>query len=482
MSLEMMTVGQLFAERVRLSREGVALQWLERQGRIARASWAEVDSQVRRFAAGLSFLGIGRGDVVVIQLQPGPELSIALLGAALLGAPVLCLPDSWDADYAEEVLMRVRARVAVVGQRELAVELLRSAERLPGLGRVVGWGACSSVDGVLPFGQLLLKGGELIERDPRSFARALSRVSPKDLALLVPIEGGSRPRLIELDHDHCCFTAVSTARCLGLTQADTTISVPVGGGMTDHLLGVFLRVASGMSTTYTGEGERFQELAQRQSPTILAASAAVFEHALLDVERAVQRWPAWRRRLYGWAIRVGAECARRHMAEQEIGPFIGAQQAIAQRLVLSEVCALFGGRVRQTLLLSGSLSRSARWTYQALGLSPLRVFGRPECFGAALIEPPSDPRPGTLGRPLPETELRISEDGRLWTRGRHVFAGYFGETARPQGVDRQGWLALEVEVELDDEGYVWPLRSLGSVDAPSMALMPISFGDNVGRL
>ncbi|SEP48512.1 class I adenylate-forming enzyme family protein [Amycolatopsis saalfeldensis] len=63
-------------------------------------------------------------------------------------------------------------------------------------------------------------------------------------------------------------------------------------------------------------------------------------------------------------------------------------------------------------------------------------------------------RPGTCGRPLPCTELRISDpDGEVLLRCPTQMIGYFGTDESP--IDAEGWLHTGDLGRLDEDGYLW---------------------------
>ena len=126
---------------------------------------------------------------------------------------------------------------------------------------------------------------------------------------------------------------------------------------------------------------------------------------------------------------------------------------VADRLVLSKVRALLGGRIR--FLISGSATLStdvARW-FHAAGVLVLEGYALTETSSGACIALPHDPAFGTVGPPVVGTELRIAPDGEIHVRGPGVMRGYHNlpeETA--EVLDEDGWFATGDIGEIDDRG------------------------------
>src|SRR6266568_2219550 len=67
-------------------RDKAALIWEGEPGEVRRLTYAELHAEVQRFANGLKALGIKKGDRVAIYMGMTPELAIALLACARIGA------------------------------------------------------------------------------------------------------------------------------------------------------------------------------------------------------------------------------------------------------------------------------------------------------------------------------------------------------------------------------------------------------------
>jgi acyl-[acyl-carrier-protein]-phospholipid O-acyltransferase / long-chain-fatty-acid--[acyl-carrier-protein] ligase len=95
------------------------------------------------------------------------------------------------------------------------------------------------------------------------------------------------------------------------------------------------------------------------------------------------------------------------------------------------------------------------------GLRILEGYGATECAPVISVNTPMHFRAGTVGRPLPQVELRlepvpgIDEGGRLYVRGPNVMLGYFRSDA--PGVlqpPEDGWHDTGDIVTVDDEGFI----------------------------
>jgi len=94
-----------------------------------------------------------------------------------------------------------------------------------------------------------------------------------------------------------------------------------------------------------------------------------------------------------------------------------------------------------------------RW-YLALGLQMLEIYGQTENVGMATVTYPGEVKLGTVGKPVPYGELKISSDGEILLRGDHIFMGYYNMPEKTAKTIVDGWLYTGDVGHIDEEGYV----------------------------
>jgi long-chain acyl-CoA synthetase len=157
--------------------------------------------------------------------------------------------------------------------------------------------------------------------------------------------------------------------------------------------------------------------------------------------------------LFGWARGVGIAVSGARQQGKTPSPILGAQYVLADKLVLSKIRARFGGRIRGFISGAAPLSPAIAEFFDAAGMTIYEGYGLTESGAASFVNRPGAARFGTVGSPLPGTEVRIAEDGEVQFRGRGIMRGYHGmpeETAAT--LLEGGWLASGDLGELDEVG------------------------------
>jgi long-chain acyl-CoA synthetase len=183
-----------------------------------------------------------------------------------------------------------------------------------------------------------------------------------------------------------------------------------------------------------------EDLAETQ-PTHVPSVPRVFEkihtRALAGAEDAGRA----KATLLHWALGAGRRMRAHARAGTAPGAVLRANHRLADRLVLSKVRGLFGGRLELALTGAAPISREVLEFFDACGITVLEGYGMTETTAAATLNTVGRLRFGTVGPPLPGTEVAIAPDGEILMRGPHVFAGYHRDPEATRAVmTDDGWL------------------------------------------
>ena len=104
---------------------------------------------------------------------------------------------------------------------------------------------------------------------------------------------------------------------------------------------------------------------------------------------------------------------------------------------------------------SAALDREIAQWFDAVGVIVLEGYGLTETSAASTINRPAAYRFGTVGWTLPQTDVKIAEDGEILLKGPGVMNGYHDlPEATAEAIDAQGWFHTGDIGELDAEGFL----------------------------
>jgi long-chain acyl-CoA synthetase len=131
------------------------------------------------------------------------------------------------------------------------------------------------------------------------------------------------------------------------------------------------------------------------------------------------------------------------IAKKLVFPKIGA--ALAQR---------FGGRMRLFISGGAPLSTKIAWFFKMVGFEVCEGYGLTETSAGTFVNRVGKVKIGTVGQPMPGTEVKIAPDGEVLIRGGGIMKEYFRNPEATAEVLKDGWLYTGDIGEVDKDGYL----------------------------
>jgi long-chain acyl-CoA synthetase len=194
-----------------------------------------------------------------------------------------------------------------------------------------------------------------------------------------------------------------------------------------------------------------EELALAQ-PTLLVAVPRVFE----KVFNAAQHKAAadGHGKIFDKAEDVAIRWSEGHTAGR-LQPVISSEHAAFQPLVYRKLLGAFGGKLRFAFSGGGPLGARLTHFFNGIGVRIFEGYGLTETSPTLTVNRADAWKPGTVGRPVAGTSIRIADDDEILASGPQVFDGYWNaEAATAEVLEADGWFHTGDIGELDAEGYL----------------------------
>lgn len=410
-----------------------------------RMTWGELNATVLEVAGGLRSLGVDSGDRVALLCSTRLEWVIADLAILAAGAATTTIYPSNTAEESAYIITDSNSSVVIVEDADQYAKIRGIADQIPHLSAIVVLEG--SVEGALSLDELARRG------DGASIEPVIESIAPHDLAALIYTSGTTgRPKGVELTHDNWLYAAEGSSRVDILRPDDVHfLWLPLSHSFGKVL--VVLMIDSGVETAIDGRVDRIIENLAQVKPTLMAAAPRIFEKVHNVALSTIRAEGGVRWAVFQWATRVGLDASKARRAGS-LGRVQAMQYAVADRLVFSKLRAQFGGRVRYFISGSAPLSQDLAEFFDAAGLTILEGYGLTESSASTFVNPPEAPRFGTVGPPIPGTEVRLAGDGEVLIRSRAIMRGYHGLPTETAEALRGGWLYTGDIGELDDAGYL----------------------------
>ncbi|QTD98470.1 AMP-dependent synthetase/ligase [Streptomyces cyanogenus] len=426
-------------------------------------SWGQAAERVYAIAAGLIELGVQPEQRVALASSTRVEWILADLGIMCAGGATTTVYPQTNADESAFILSDSESRVLIA---EDAAQLAKAVEKraeLPALTKVVviDPAGVESGDWVLTLAELEERGTAYLEQHPQLIKERVGAITKDQLATLIYTSGTTgRPKGVRLPHDNWAYMAKATA-ATGLISAEDVqyLWLPLA-----HVFGKVLtsgQIEVGHVTAVDGRVDKIIENLPVVQPTYMAAVPRIFEKVYNGVAAKARQGGPAKYKIFQWAAEVAREYAKvsqdnfRRTGTHAVPFGLAAKHKVADTLVYGKIREAFGGRLRACVSGASALSPEIGYFFAGAGIHILEGYGLTETSAASFINPGEAYRTGTVGKPLPGTEVRIAEDGEILLRSPGVMDGYHQQPEKTAEVlESDGWFHTGDIGELSPDGYL----------------------------
>jgi long-chain acyl-CoA synthetase len=457
--IEDLTLPQALAVQARLLGERTAIRE-KAYGIWQSCSWRQYFEFARNAGLGLMELGLKRGEHVGIITGNIPEWAFAQLGAQAIGAVTLCLFTTAVAEELAASLGRFQASCVFVQDQEQADKLISVRASLPNVKKVIyidptGMRSYSDNDWLISFRELLEIGEKISRESPDKFETELRRGRQKETALMILTSGTTGlPKLAMLTHSSIARMGRKWVESLCLKQGADWISITPPAWIVDQMwLGVAL--IGGLNFNFPEKPETVLEDMREIGPQTMITSSRFWEDLASSIRVKISESGGFKRKVFKIAESIGArtlECelaGKRAPAPLALAHKIAA--AVSFRPLLDRV-----GCSRLTDVFTGGhpISPDVIRFLRSLGLNLKQCYGLTEAGGIFQIQPDSEIKMETVGKPLPGVNVSISGEQEILVSGDGCFSGYFMDYKSTEAAFADGWLKTGDAGYMDGDGHL----------------------------
>ncbi|MGK4583355.1 AMP-dependent synthetase/ligase [Kitasatospora sp. HPMI-4] len=429
-------------------------------------TWAQTAERVKAVAAGLMALGVEPEDRVAIASSTRVEWIITDLGNMCAGAATTTVYPSTNAEETAFILANSGSQVLFAENAAQLAKAVDQREQLPELRTVILFDDTAERPEVADLEVLTLvelekRGAEYLAEHPDAIKAAVDGLDKEQLATLIYTSGTTgRPKGVRLVHDCWAYEGVAQQQS-GLLRSDDVqfMWLPLS-----HVFGKTLisgQIATGHVMAVDGRVDRIIHNLPVIRPTLMASAPRIFEKVYNGIAGKARAEGGAKYKIFMWAAKVARDYARTTQANRiatgrDSAPLaLSLQHAVADRLVYAKIRAAFGGRLRGSVSGSAALAPEIGYFFKGAGVPILEGYGLSETSAGSTVNRAEDYRIGTVGLPLPGTEVRIAEDGEILLRGPGIMRGYHNLPEQTEEVlEPDGWFHTGDIGELVEDGYL----------------------------
>jgi long-chain acyl-CoA synthetase len=423
-------------------------------------TWADYLRNVRELALGFVTLGVERGDKVAIVGDNRPEWVFAELAALAVGAVPLGIYQDSTAKEVGYVIDHSDAKILVAEDQEQVDKILELKAQIPKVRHVLyadPKGMRKYDDPcLLPFADVQARGRELDARSPGLFDELVARGTGSDHGLIAYTSGTTGfPKGTLLTHTNMLQMAASLHAVDPKRPDDEFLSFLPLPWIGEQMMGVATALLVGFTVNFPEEPETVQENLREIGPHVMFSPPRIWENLAASVQVRVMDATPLKRWAFRRAMPVGARMADCRFEKRR--PSLGLR--LAYQLAYWGVFRALRDRLGFSRLRSASTGGAALGPdtfrfFHALGVNLKQIYGQTEISGISCIHRDGDVNFDSVGKPIPGTEIRISESGEILSRSPSVFLGYYKNDQATAEVLREGWLHSGDAGYFTDDGHL----------------------------
>ena len=407
---------------------------------------------VRAATAGLTALGLSRGDKVAILSENRWEWAVsdfACLCSGVLDVPIYSTLTASQTAY---IVDNSQARLLFVSTSEQVKKAKAVRRQLGADIKIVAYDRLEfPSEGVISWEEFLAPGWVITETDEEHFRVTAGQARPDDVATILYTSGTTGdPKGVMLTHNNLASNVTAVRRVIPSMEDDISLVFLPLSHVLQRMVS-YLHFAEGTTQDFAHSMDTVAHDLTVVRPSVVTSVPRLYE----KVYNRVMGAEGLKKKLVQWSRKVGDEWAEETLAGHSLSVVLRLKYGIADLLVFRKIRKAVGGRIRYFVSGGAPLAPDINLFFFSAGVWIFEGYGLTETSPVTNCNTFEDFKIGTVGKPIPGTEIGIGENGEILVRGPQVMKGYYNlheQTAKV--LDPGGWFHTGDVGEIDEDGFL----------------------------
>ncbi len=423
-------------------------------------TWKQYYENVKHIALGMMSLGLQKEDKVAMIGDNRPEALWAEMAAMCVGAIGVWLFQDSLIDEVSYIIDHSDAKLMVGEGQEEVDKFLQIKDKCPKLQKMI-WddpkGMRAYDDPMLiSLKEVMRIGEEVDKREPGLFEDTIQKGKGDDLCLLFYTSGTTAlPKGALLTHYNMLTMGRNLMRVDPYYETDDFVSYLPFAWIGEQMMSISCGIQAGFTLNFPEEPETAQENIREIGPQVMFAPPRIYEQMVRNVQVKYLDASWLKRKSYELAMKIGYHVADLKFAKKPIPwywrllnylAYLGVHKKLKDHLGLS--------RIRYTYTGGAAMGPDHFRFFHALGANLKQIYGQTEIAGISVLHRDDDIKFDTVGKPIPETEVKITPEGEIISRSPSVFQGYYKMPEETAKALRDGWLHSGDTGFIDADGHL----------------------------
>ena len=428
---ELNTLPKLLRARAARFGDGETAMRVKDRGIWQRYTWKDYFEKVSCLCLGMISLGLESGDKVCVIGENKPEWFWAELAAQTARATAVGIYTDCVPREVRYFVENSEASFVVAHDQEQVDKILEIREELPRLKATIYWDPKGlwgyDEPDLYSMDEVIEMGRKYREEHPGLIDELIDRGEEDDTAVICYTSGTTGlPKGAMLNQGWLVAGIREWARVDEWDRGGTEYVsfIPPAWGA-EQGLGLAGGIVAGVRVNFPEEPETVQENIREIGPEILFYGARLWESVNSTVQARMIDSTWLRRWIFKKCLNLGHRVADMKIEDRSLSGWWRFKGWLAHHLAFRALKDRLGlSRVKVVYSAGGALSPEIVRFFLAIGIEIKLFYGSTE-MGIVSIPRPGEIRPETSGRPMPWTDVRISDEGEIQVKSEFMFSGYY---------------------------------------------------------
>ena len=427
--------------------------------------WSQALERSRSLALGLAAHGLVRGDKVAIIGDNRPYLYLAMAAVQSIGGvPVPMYQDS-IADELQYILEHSEVRFAIVEDQEQVDKVLQAREHVPHIEKIVYHDPRGlrhyDEPGLERYAEVQERGEQYDADNPDFFLDEIAKGAGADLAIMLYTSGTTgKPKGVMLSYNNLIRMSLNGIDYDSLTDRELVLAYLPMAWVGDHLFSYGQAICAGFTVNCPESGATVLSDLREIGPTYFFAPPRIWESILTTVMVRIEDAAAIKRRMFHYFMKVAERAGVRLLDGEPVDFMDRLKYRLGEIFVYGPLRDNLGfSSIRVAYTAGEAIGPEIFSFYRSLGINIKQIYGMTEATVLVCGQRDGEVDADSVGVPMPEVEIRITDDGEVEFRSPGTFIGYFkNEEATKETKTADGW------IHSGDAGYFDELGRLRIID------------------
>ncbi len=412
-------------------------------------STKEYIEKANKISRGLLRLGVKPNDkIAIISSNNRTEWNITDIGVLQIGAQdVPIYPTISQEDY-EYVINHSQATYCFVSDEEVYTKV-KNIQKNTSLKEVYSF---NEVSGCKNWKEVLELGTD--DSNQNEVETLMAAVKEDDLATLIYTSGTTgKPKGVMLSHKNIVSNALNSYTRFPIPEEGEVKSLsflPVCH-IYERMLMYFYQYA-GISIYFAESLETISDNLKEVKPDLMTAVPRLLEKVYDKIIAKGTDLTGIKKKLFFWAVDLGLK----YEPYNANGWWYEKKLGLAKKLIFSKWQEALGGNLKVIASGSAALQPRLARVFNAAGIAVMEGYGLTETSPVISVNDVRNRgfKIGTVGKLIPETEVKIASDGEILVKGPQVMMGYYKDKEKTNEVIKDGYFHTGDIGEIDNEGFL----------------------------